>query len=99
MRYRRRLSRKLKQLKGRQSQAVFARRIGIQQSSLNRILHSKQPLNLDMLETICVHLGVDISELMKRDYLDDTSLPESNDPSPSQEQLPCSSGEEAEEKY
>jgi transcriptional regulator with XRE-family HTH domain len=67
MKYRRRLSRKLKQIKGRQSQAVFARRIGIKQSSLNRILQSKQPLNLDMLEVICTHLDLDISELMKAD--------------------------------
>ena len=75
MRYRRRLSRKLKQLKGRQTQSVFAMRIGIKQSSLNRILQNKQPLNLDMLETICTFLDMDISELLKPDRDDaDPSL-------------------------
>jgi transcriptional regulator with XRE-family HTH domain len=82
MRYRRRLSRKLKQIKGRQTQAVFARRIGIKQSSLNRILQSKQPLNLDMLETICKFLDIDISELMKPDRDDDEVQPVSSDPAP-----------------
>jgi len=79
MKYRRRLSRKLKQIKGRQTQAIFANRIGIKQSSLNRILQNKQPLNLDMLETICTFLDMDISELLKPDRDDSdasTSTPE-----------------------
>jgi len=82
MRYRRRLSRKLKQIKGRQTQAVFARRIGIKQSSLNRILQSKQPLNLDMLETICKFLDLDISELLKPDSDEDEVQTISSKPAP-----------------
>lgn len=81
MKYRRRLSRKLKQLKGRQTQTVFAKRIGIKQSSLNRILQNKQPLNLDMLETICTLLDIDISELMKQDRDDDATEQPVSDPS------------------
>ncbi len=67
MKYRRRLARRLQQLKGRQTQSVFAKRIGIGQASLNRILNKKQDVSIDMLETMCTFLEIDICELLRLD--------------------------------
>lgn len=98
MKYRRRLARKLRQIKGRQSQANFAYRIGIKQSSLNRILKAKQPLNLDMLERICTFLGKDISELMKPDRDDGAEQPVSDPSIASCKELSCCSSKESQEE-
>ena len=62
-----RLAKRLKEIKGLETQALFSRRIGIGQASLNRILNREQSATLDMLETICDRLKIDISELLKRD--------------------------------
>lgn len=59
------LAKNLKKIKGSETQAAFARRIGIGQASLNRILNREQGISLDMLELICLRLKVDIRDLFK----------------------------------
>lgn len=63
MKLRKRLARRLRELKEDQTQAQFSRRLGIGQASLNRILNGEQSLSLDMIETICRNLCIDIVEL------------------------------------
>lgn len=65
MKLRKRLAKRLKQLKGDSKQAEFARRIGIGQASLNRILQAEQSVSLDLLETICNSLRIDVTELLR----------------------------------
>jgi len=67
MKLRKRLAKRLKLLQGEATQAEFSRRIGIGQASLNRILRSEQSVSLDLLETICNSLRIDIVELLKED--------------------------------
>lgn len=67
MKLRKRLARNIRRLQGRQSQSVFAKRIGIGQASLNRILNKKPGVSLEMLETICGFLDIEVFELFKSD--------------------------------
>lgn len=61
--YRRRLARKLKNLKKDMTQREFARKLGIGQASLNRFINCYQAASLDTLETMCKRLKIDIVEL------------------------------------
>lgn len=63
MKFRKRLAKKLKELKGDRTQVEFSRRIGIGQASLNRLLICEQSATLDMLERICGNLNIDIKDL------------------------------------
>jgi transcriptional regulator with XRE-family HTH domain len=63
--YRDYLARNLKKIKGNDTQAVFAKRLGIGQASLNRILNREQGISLDMLEQICDRLKIDIKDVLK----------------------------------
>lgn len=67
MKLRKRLAKKLKFLKKDSTQAEFSRRIGVGQATLNRILHGEQGVSLDVLETICANLRLDIRELLGED--------------------------------
>lgn len=59
------LAKSIKKIKGVETQAEFARRLGIGQASLNRILNKEQGISLDMLELICHRLKIDLKDLMK----------------------------------
>jgi putative transcriptional regulator len=59
------LAKNIKKIKGVETQAEFARRLGIGQASLNRILNKEQGISLDMLELICHRLKIDLKDLMK----------------------------------
>lgn len=67
MKLRKRLAKKLKELKGDQTQAQFARRIGVGQATLNRLLNAEQAASLDVIETICRSLCLDVVELLGGD--------------------------------
>jgi len=67
MKLRKRLAKRLKELKGTATQAEFSRRIGIGQASLNRILQAEQSVSLDLLQTICNSLGIDVVDLLQED--------------------------------
>jgi len=60
-----RLAKKLKELKGSETQAAFSRRLGIGQASLNRILNKEQSVSLDMLELIADSLKVDVVDHLR----------------------------------
>lgn len=52
---------------GSQTQQIFARRVGIGQASLSRILKGDQDVSLNMIENICKSLEIDISILLAPD--------------------------------
>ena len=57
-------ARKLKELRGDQSQVAFAKRLGIAQSTLNRLENLEQSVTLHLIEKIADRLKLDISELV-----------------------------------
>ncbi len=61
------LSKKIKQLKGDQSQAEFSRKVGVGQATLNRILNCEQSVSLDLLERMCERLKIEVADLLKED--------------------------------
>ena len=63
----RRLARKLLELRGDVPQYVFARRLGISKSSLNRLEIGTQNVSLRTIERICQRLKIDITELFARE--------------------------------
>jgi len=63
-----RLSRKLKTLRGERTQREFARKLGISYGSLNRIEQGTQNITLATLQIICDHLKCDIDYLFKDDH-------------------------------
>lgn len=64
MELRRRLKRKLKTLMGNQTQQIFARKIGIGQGSLNRLLKGNQDAGIDLIEQICKYTGSTVEDLL-----------------------------------
>jgi DNA-binding XRE family transcriptional regulator len=61
--YRRRLAHYLRESRGEEGQIAFARRIGVSQSTLQRLEMAEQNVGLDMLEMICVRLHCEIGDL------------------------------------
>ena len=59
----RRLARRLVELRGETPQYLFARRLGISKSSLNRMEIGEQNVSLRTLERICQRLKIDIADL------------------------------------
>ncbi|MET0009392.1 MAG: helix-turn-helix transcriptional regulator [Candidatus Thiodiazotropha sp. 6PLUC9] len=55
----------IKVLRGGQSQAAFAKRIAISQSTLARIETEEQNVTIDTLELICKRLGCSLSDLIQ----------------------------------
>jgi DNA-binding Xre family transcriptional regulator len=58
-----RLGKKLRQLRGDEPQLQFARRLGISNSSLNRMELGEQNVSLKTLETLCKRLKCDVGDL------------------------------------
>lgn len=58
-----RLSERLRTLRGDMPQLQFAKKLGISSSSLNRIEIGEQNVTLEMLERFCVRLKCDIADL------------------------------------
>ncbi|MES9854676.1 MAG: helix-turn-helix transcriptional regulator [Candidatus Thiodiazotropha sp. LLP2] len=63
--YRAKLATAIKALRGGQSQAAFAKRIAISQSTLARIETEEQNVTIDTLELICKRLGCSLSDLIQ----------------------------------
>jgi DNA-binding Xre family transcriptional regulator len=61
--YRERLAYYLRTRRGNEGQIAFARRLGVSQSTLQRLEMAQQNVGLDMLETICVRLHCEIGDL------------------------------------
>jgi len=61
--YRERLAYYLRTLRGEEGQIAFARRIGVSQSTLQRLEMADQNVGLDTLETISTRLHCEIGEL------------------------------------
>ena len=59
----RRLSKKLRDLRGDTPQYLFARRLGLSKSSLNRMEIGYQNVSLRTLERLCTRLRCDIGDL------------------------------------
>ncbi len=62
-----RLSRKLLELRGETPQYLFARRLGVSKSSLNRMELGDQNVSLKTLDVLCARLKCDVTELFPRD--------------------------------
>ena len=58
------LSKRLKALRGKKSQADFAKEIGITKSTLQAIEAQKSAIRLDTLEVICDGLGISVETLL-----------------------------------
>lgn len=58
-------AKKLKQTRGEESQVKFAKRIGIAQSTLNRIENGEQSVTLHLVERIANRLKIDVFELLR----------------------------------
>ena len=61
--YRQRLAYYLRTLRGEEGQIAFACRLGVSQSTLQRLEMAEQNVGLDMLETICRRLHCEIGDL------------------------------------
>lgn len=57
-------AKKLKELRGDQSQVAFAKKIGIAQSTLNRLENLEQSVTLHLIEKIADRLKLDVRELI-----------------------------------
>ena len=58
-----RLAKKLQELRGDTPQYLFARRLGISKSSLNRMELGDRNVSLSTLERLCARLKCDVSDL------------------------------------
>ena len=59
----RRIAKRFKELRGDQSQLEFSKKIGISQSSLNRIENREQNISLYVMEQVASRLKIDIKDL------------------------------------
>ena len=57
------LAKGLKRFRGEQSQNLFAKKLGIDSSSLNRIENKVQNVSIDTLEKLCLNLNCSVAEL------------------------------------
>lgn len=69
---RKQLARKLKTLRGDETQRAFARKLGIDASHLNRIEQGKENITINTIQKLCNSLKCSIGELF-----DDTTQPSS----------------------
>ncbi len=58
-----RLGKRLRDLRGEESQLAFAKKLGISKSSLNRMEIGEQNVSLKTLDTLCRRLKRDIGDL------------------------------------
>lgn len=59
------LSKRLRELRGDVSQVAFAKKLGIAQSTLNRIENCQQSITLVMLEQIAARLKLEVANLLE----------------------------------
>jgi transcriptional regulator with XRE-family HTH domain len=59
----RRLAKRLKELRGEESQNRFCRKLGVSNATLNRIENEQQNVSLQTLEKFCIRLNCDIADL------------------------------------
>lgn len=57
------LAKRLRELRGEQTQRAFARKLGIDQAALNRIEQSKENITLATIQKICNNLKCKVSWL------------------------------------
>jgi transcriptional regulator with XRE-family HTH domain len=62
---RKQLANELKRRRGEMSQLQFARLLGVDGSSLNRIENQIQNVSIDTLEKFCRNLNCEVSDLFK----------------------------------
>jgi DNA-binding Xre family transcriptional regulator len=62
-----RLSKRLKSLRGEQTLRGFARKLGIHAGSLNRLEQGQQNVTVKTLQKLCDRLKCDIGDLFKED--------------------------------
>ena len=61
------LSNKLKQLQQEQTQRAFAKKLGIDVATLNRILQEKENITLKTIQKLCDNLKCDVGSLFEED--------------------------------
>jgi len=61
--FRKRLAQEIRRRRGEQTLKVFARKLGIPQSTLHNIENQVSSAKIDTLEQICKHLKCEIQEL------------------------------------
>lgn len=64
--YRKRLSKSLKILKEHETEREFAKKIGISQASLNKLINATQAASIDTIESVCKRLKIDITDLFSK---------------------------------
>lgn len=61
-----RLAKRIKELRGDSSQLQFSKKLGISNSSLNRIEMAEQNVTLETLDALCARLKCDVADLFPR---------------------------------
>ncbi len=61
-----RLAKRLRDLRGENSQLQFSKRLGVSHTTLNRIERSDQNVTLDTLQLLCERLKCDIGDLFPK---------------------------------
>lgn len=61
-----RLGKRLQELRGQEPQLKFCRKLGISNSSLNRIEQGEQNVSLKTLEQLCKRLKCDVADLFPK---------------------------------
>ena len=58
-----RLGKRLRELRGKESQLQFSKKLGVSKSSLNRMELGEQNVSLSTLDTLCKKLKCDVGDL------------------------------------
>lgn len=58
-----RLAKRIKELRGDSSQLQYSKKLGISNSSLNRIEMAEQNVTLETLDALCARLKCDVADL------------------------------------
>ena len=61
-----RLGQRLQELRGEEPQLQFSKKLGISNSSLNRMEQGEQNVSLKTLETLCKRLKCDVGDLFPK---------------------------------
>lgn len=61
------LANRLRRLRGKQTQRVFAHRLGIDHATLNRLEQAKENITLATIQKMCDHLGCSVGWLFEED--------------------------------
>ena len=63
--FRANLAKNIRKLRGESTQIVFAKKIGVDQGTLNRIEQGQQNITLDTLQKICERLKCSSADLLR----------------------------------